>query len=330
MTRDGFDFLVYYLSDYDLASHVHGPDVAHEALARSDDAVGALIEAAGGRDEFLERYAVILCADHGQTTVREVTRLQDSFPEAVVTASNRAAMVYADSDPAALARRLDGHDAVEVVLWREGTEGVARRDGAELRFSPAGTSGDRAILDYPHGRERAWAALANPNAGELLVSAAPGWEFVDLAGRHHAGGGSHGSLAVGDSEVPMLTVGLDSAPGSITEVMPAVLEHFGVSPPAYVRPLAHMSVAHVPGGVSSRSPALPGGGAEGGQERERRGQLAERLRRRGIRDGVLRRSGGPRALRPRRRCAAPRLRRPRAPDRARPDDLAAVHGRDHL
>jgi Type I phosphodiesterase / nucleotide pyrophosphatase len=212
--------------------------VAHQALARSDDAVGALIEAAGGPDEFLERYAVILCADHGQTIVREVTRLQDSFPEAVVTASNRAAMVYADSDPAALARRLDGHDAVEVVLWREGTEGVARRDGAELRFSPAGTSGDRAILDYPHGRERAWAALANPNAGELLVSAAPGWEFVDLAGRHHAGGGSHGSLAVGDSEVPMLTVGLDSAPGSITEVMPAVLEHFAVSPPAYVRPLA--------------------------------------------------------------------------------------------
>ncbi len=238
VTRDGFDFLVYYLSDYDLASHVHGPDVAHEALARSDEAVGALIEAAGGPDEFLERYAVILCADHGQTPVREVTRLQDTFPEAVVTASNRAAMVYADDDPAVLARRLDGHDAVEVVLWREGAEAVARRDGAELRFTPAGTSGDRAILDYPHGRERAWAALANPNAGELLVSAAPGWEFVDLAGRHHAGGGSHGSLAVGDSEVPMLTVGLDSTPGSITEVMPAVLEHFAVSPPAYVRPLA--------------------------------------------------------------------------------------------
>ena len=24
MTRDGFDFLVYYLSDYDYASHVQG------------------------------------------------------------------------------------------------------------------------------------------------------------------------------------------------------------------------------------------------------------------------------------------------------------------
>ena len=69
MTRDGFDFLVFYLSDYDYASHAQGPDAAHAALARCDDAVGTLVAAAGGPDEFLERYAVILCSDHGQTTV---------------------------------------------------------------------------------------------------------------------------------------------------------------------------------------------------------------------------------------------------------------------
>ena len=62
VTRDGFDFLVYYLPDYDFASHAHGPDGAFEALARSDAAVGALLEAAGGPDEFLERYAVVLCS----------------------------------------------------------------------------------------------------------------------------------------------------------------------------------------------------------------------------------------------------------------------------
>ena len=77
VTRDGFDFLVFYLSDYDYASHVQGPDAAHAALARCDDAVGGLIEAAGGPDEFLERYAVILCSDHGQTQVDEVERLED-------------------------------------------------------------------------------------------------------------------------------------------------------------------------------------------------------------------------------------------------------------
>ena len=246
VTRDGFDFLVFYLSDYDYASHAVGPDASHNvlqgALARCDDAVGGLIEAAGGADQFLERYAVILCADHGQTKVDQVARLQDTFPGAIVTASNRAGMVYADGDEAQrvaqLAARLDGKPGVDVVLYREGDEAVARRDGEELRFTPDGSSGDAAILDHPQGLERAWAALANPNAGELIVSAAAGWEFADLAGRHHAGGGSHGSLLVGDSEVPMLAVGLESLPSSIVEVMPAALEHFGVALPAYARPPA--------------------------------------------------------------------------------------------
>jgi len=76
VTRDGFDFFAYYLPDYDFASHAAGPDGAGEALARSDRAVGALMEAAGGPDEFLERYAVVLCADHGQTRVSEARRLE--------------------------------------------------------------------------------------------------------------------------------------------------------------------------------------------------------------------------------------------------------------
>jgi hypothetical protein len=86
-------------------------------------------------------------------------------------------------------------------------------------------------LEHPDAARRARAALANPNAGELLVSAAEGWEFADLGGRHHAGGGSHGSLVAGDSIVPLLTIGLRGAPQRITEVAPAVLEHFGVPVP---------------------------------------------------------------------------------------------------
>ena len=38
VTRDGFDLLVYYLPDYDYASHAAGPDEAHDALRRSDAA----------------------------------------------------------------------------------------------------------------------------------------------------------------------------------------------------------------------------------------------------------------------------------------------------
>jgi hypothetical protein len=249
VTRDGFDLLVYYLPDYDFASHASGPGAAGAALERSDRAVGALLDAAGGGEAFLERYAVILCSDHGQTRVDRAVRLTEAFatvPGALVTASNRAAMVYRLDDcregPRELAARLDGEDGAEVVLFREGDEAIARRQGEELRFAPAEegwqTSGDEALLGYPGGLERAWAALGNPNAGELIVSAAPGVEFTDLAGRSHAGGGSHGSLVRGDSEVPLLTIGLEREPRSITDLAPAALAHFGLEPPGYVRAVA--------------------------------------------------------------------------------------------
>jgi len=246
VTRDGFDLLVYYLPDYDFASHALGPGANQEALGRSDAAVGVLIEAAGGPDEFLERYAVIVCSDHGQTRVERAVSLEAPLAGTegvLVTASNRAGMVYrlpeCREDPAGLARRLDGAAAAEVVLYREGAEAVARREGEELRFAPADgdwlTSGDRSLLDQPDALERAWAALANPNAGELIVSPPLGVELTDLAGRSHLGGGSHGSLEAGDSTVPILTVGLD-ARGEvrrIVDVAPLALEHFGVKLPAY-------------------------------------------------------------------------------------------------
>ena len=247
VTRDGFDFLAYYLSTYDYASHARGPDGAEasRSLEQTDAAIGALLEAAGGPDEFLDRYAVVLLADHGQTRVERAARLEGPLAavadQVVVTASNRAGQVYlrpgARVEAAELARRLDGEPSVETTLRLEAEEAVARRDGEELRFRPAEgggweTSGDATLLDQPDALPRVWSALANPNAGELLVSAAEGWELTDLGGRHHAGGGSHGSLVAGDSLVPLLTVGVDADPHRITEVAPAVLEHFGVPVPA--------------------------------------------------------------------------------------------------
>jgi hypothetical protein len=216
VTRDGFDLLVFYLPDYDYASHALGPDAAHEALARADASIAALFDAAGGPDEFLDRHAVVVCSDHGQTFVEQAARLAPVG--ARVTASNRAAMIYGD-DPRALASAFDREPSVDVAVFLDDGELVARRGGDE----------DLGLLDeHPDGRVRAEAALRNPNAGAVLLSAAPGWEFADLAGRHHAGGGSHGSLAASDSEVPMLTVGLGEPPGSITDVKALVLEHFGV------------------------------------------------------------------------------------------------------
>src|SRR5689334_7608879 len=161
VTRDGFDLLVHYLPDYDYASHATGPDSSHEALARSDAAIGALLDAAGGPEAFLERYAVVVCSDHGQSKVDRVARLDAG--DDMVTASNRAAMIYTD-EPRRAAERLDEQPAAGIVLFREDGRVVARRNGDE----------DEAILDaVPDGRARAAAALSNPNAGEVLVSAAP-------------------------------------------------------------------------------------------------------------------------------------------------------------
>jgi hypothetical protein len=239
VTRDGFDFLAYYLTDFDYVSHAQGPGGAEEiAVGRIDAAIQALVDAAGGIDDFLDRYAVILHSDHGQTDVDRAAQLElplaahaDSI---VVAASNRAGQVYllpdARVDASELARALDSEPSVATTLRLESGEAVARREGEELRFRPDGdgwsASGDETLLDQPDAFHRAWSALNNPNAGELLVSAAPGWEFVDIGGRHHAGGGSHGSLDEGDSMVPVLTIGVDAAVERITDITPAVVSHF--------------------------------------------------------------------------------------------------------
>lgn len=254
VTRDAFDFLVFYLPDYDYASHQAGPAAAVGALQHADAALGRLLHAGGGAECFLERYAVVVCSDHGQTPVERLGRLQDSLPGAdrgvLALASNRAGMVYRlpGCRPGAreLAERLDDEPAADVVLFAEEGAAVARRDGAELRFALEGDEwrleGAPAVFDpdhYPNALERAWHAIGSPTAGDVLVSATEGWELADLGGRHHLGGGSHGSLVAGDSHVPLIAAGFDEPPfpadPGITDLAPLALEHFGLPAPASMR-----------------------------------------------------------------------------------------------
>ena len=157
---------------------------------------------------------MLVCSDHGQTGVTQAARLEEHVhAPAIVTASNRAGMIYTE-EPRVAAASLDGVEAVDATFFLEDGAVVAISDGDE----------DPAILDaYPLGRERVEAALRNPNSGDVLVSAAPGWELADLGGMHHAGGGSHGSLTAGDSEVPMLGIGVDP-PARTIDVKDALLE----------------------------------------------------------------------------------------------------------
>jgi predicted AlkP superfamily pyrophosphatase or phosphodiesterase len=272
VTRDGFDFLVFYLPDYDYASHLVGPEGALAALERADASIGELMAAAGGPGEFLDRYAIVVCSDHGQTAVERIARLPEAFSDlavftgrrgtdpagtdVVVTASNRSGMVYALDGRSAreLAEKLDGSPGVDLVLFREDREAVVRREREELRFAPDDGGwrlfGDEQLLDqatYPNGLERAWCALDCPNAGEVIVSAAAGWEFEDLGRRHHVGGGSHGSLLAGDSIIPIVAAGFDEEvplPGdpSVTDLAPLALSHFGVEAPASMRARVRSSV----------------------------------------------------------------------------------------
>ncbi len=276
--RDLFDFMLYSLPDNDAYSHRNGPHAQVTSLAEADRQLERLMHAAGGPDEFLDNYAVIVCSDHSQAPVEERIRLDLAFADFEVARPNaspsvaaelalspaqRSAMVYAlEPDGAAetlgRAREVLGElEGVDLTLWRrDGTAVVHSRRG-ELRFAPGGdlvdprgkrwsVEGDLGVLraeiqdgrilstEYPDALARAWAALNCPNAGDILLSAAPGYEFVDWGGSDHVGGGSHGSLHRSDSLGALLWCGTgpDSRDAreqwSLRDIAPMIREHFGL------------------------------------------------------------------------------------------------------
>jgi hypothetical protein len=186
-----------------------------------------------------------------------------------VAPSQRGAMIYAlerdvrELAPAALAGRALAIAGVELACWlaRDAhgapMEAVVSAAGAgELRFAPDGELQDRRggrwsveghlealrasvrerVLHtpvYPDALARLWAALACETSGDVLLSAAPGYEFLDWGGQVHVGGGSHGSLRAGDSLTAVLLCGLEGLAEAergcftLCEVAPLVRGHFG-------------------------------------------------------------------------------------------------------
>jgi hypothetical protein len=178
------------------------------------------------------------------------------------------------ADPREVGKRLAETEGVDIVCMLEGRDGaplvrrepgapgegataVVERNGRRLRFRPGGPVADargerwavegdpralEAELDdgrirseqYPDALARVFAALTAPNAGDFIVSLAPGYETVDWGGVSHAGGGGHGALHRDDSLGPLLFVGCgpDSAEDreqwALRDVAPAVRGHFGL------------------------------------------------------------------------------------------------------
>lgn len=183
--------------------------------------------------------------------------------EIALSPAQRSAMIYAldpDHRVQTVQRCLElvgDVEGVDLAISRSGDEGVIRSRRGELRFRPGGeltdargerwsVEGELAVLraevqdgrilstEYPDGLTRAWSALHCPNAGEILLSAAPGYEFVDWGGSDHVGGGSHGSLHRSDSLGALLWCGTGPASRaerdqwSLRDIAPMIRRHFGV------------------------------------------------------------------------------------------------------
>ncbi|HET8979120.1 MAG TPA: alkaline phosphatase family protein [Solirubrobacteraceae bacterium] len=183
--------------------------------------------------------------------------------ELALSPAQRSAMVYAldTDDPAdtcSRARKVAGElEGVDLVMWCHDDEAIISGHRGELHFTAGGdltdtrgnrwsVEGDLAVLraeiqdgrilstEYPDGLDRVWSALHCPTAGDILLSAAPGYEFVDWGGSAHVGGGSHGSLHRSDSLGALLWCGTgpDSRAArdqwSLRDIVPMIQDHFGL------------------------------------------------------------------------------------------------------
>jgi hypothetical protein len=191
-------------------------------------------------------------------------------PRIAVCPSQRAAMVYAlheserDAMRASVATCALAIEGVEHVMWLARDAHDVPREGiisspiqGELRFAPGGAledprgrrwsvDGALAVIDatvhdgrllspaYPDALARVWSALTCSTSGEVLLSAAPGYEFVDWGGQAHVGGGSHGSLHASDSLGALILCGVappqhEPVQWAIRDIAPLVLRHFGLA-----------------------------------------------------------------------------------------------------
>jgi hypothetical protein len=183
--------------------------------------------------------------------------------EIAVCPGSRSAQVYLlDQDRLEILRKRVSRTlltlpGVDFIAYTDRGEACVRRGKLELRFKPGGDTldlggqdwsieGDINVLSltendgkissavYPDALNRLWKALKCETAGDILLSAYPGYEFLDWGGGHHVGGGSHGSLHAIDSRALLLWCGTGpssvaaKSQWSLKDISNIVLDHFNL------------------------------------------------------------------------------------------------------
>ena len=144
------------------------------------------------------------------------------------------------------------HDAVDQIMWREGDTYAIASPRGDLRFWVANGDGvvderdnkwafegdleavmgvvegnDLRTPEYPLAFWRIKGALDLDRIGDIVVTPKLTYEFTDLAGGHHKGGGDHASLHVQDSVVPFMSTLADPPLHPTTvDVVPHIVSHF--------------------------------------------------------------------------------------------------------
>ena len=223
------DLAVVNLSDVDRVGHARGPDGPEYAAAVSaaDAAIGLLADDLRARGRW-GRAVLIVTADHGMGGVgpapgrpRPVISLEEPGERDVtLVADGGVEHVYADTPDAAgiarVARRAAATPGVGEVLARLGGNGIPTIDE----------------------RHPDW-HVDHPRTGELLLVAAPGYQFVDgfdagearLVGNHGGPDNRAVPLAVlgGSPELRAAPPGTPSP--DLVDVAPTIARLLGLPPP---------------------------------------------------------------------------------------------------
>lgn len=201
------DLAAINLSEVDRTAHARGPDATEDARRHADAALGRLLDDLRTRGRW-GRSLVIVTADHGFDDVTATVErpdptigLADRFDDDGV----RGIRVVADGGTA--------HVYAQTIAADDATAGKARATlawAAAVAWRTPGVADVLARLDVPGvpalmAVHPEW-GLAHERAGDLLVIASPGFQFLD--GRHPVAGaprGNHGSPR--EMSVPLVILG---------------------------------------------------------------------------------------------------------------------------